>query len=35
MKTILEFLAALFIIGAAFWVPWVYYILTGNYLNFG
>ncbi len=30
-----EFLAAAFILGSAFWFPWVYYIATGHCLNFG
>lgn len=30
-----EFAAAAFIIGSAFWFPWLFYILTGDYLDFG
>lgn len=30
-----EFAAAAIIIGAAFWLPWLFYILTGEYLDFG
>lgn len=29
-----DFFAALVIVGAAFWFPWLFYILTGHYLSF-
>lgn len=30
-----ELFAAAFILGIPFWGSWAYYIVTGNYLDFG
>lgn len=29
-----EVAVAAMIVGAVFWVPWAYYLLTGNYMEF-
>lgn len=34
LTIISEFAAALFILGAAFWGPWLYWFLTGAILEF-
>jgi len=33
--TIPEILVAAMLAGSPFWMPWVSYLITGNYLNFG
>ena len=35
LETIGEFTAAAFILGVPFWGSWAYYIVTGEYLDFG